>query len=451
MVSRKLIVVFGFSSFILAAESSYANVVGTDAQNFNPITSGLDFVTVHSSETLKPGIVNLGLFLNFAVNTLPYYDATPQTRLNFNDTVTGLDLNAGLGLTKDWDIGLSLPQVLSQNVTDQSDARGEFASTGSTEVRMNTKYRLSGDDSGGFAVVASMNINRIENSPFTGSNPGPTIDLEGVADTTLSNGLAIAANIGYRLRNPGAQLTTSQIQPLKDQLIASAAASYYVPSVDSKVIGEIYGSLPAQSSTSYGDRSLTSLEALVGVKHDVSMNLALHAGAAAGLIRGVASPDWRVYTGLNYTFGPLWGSSASRAIEAPVQPPERNLVAVNRDTSESAVITERFRTQRILFDFDSDHMTGSFRPALEELAGHLAGGFKKLVVEGHTDSIGSSSYNERLSLKRANAIRRYLVNEFHVDGRKIETIGYGSRRPIADNGNYQGRQENRRVEFQITR
>ena len=133
-----------------------ANVVGPDAQNFNPITSGLDFVTVQSSETLKPGIFNLGLFLNYAVNSLPYFE-TNQQKTQFNDTLLGLDLNAGVGLTPFWDVGISLPQILNQSVDDTNGARGEFAATGATEVRVNSKFRLFGDDSRGFAIVLSGN------------------------------------------------------------------------------------------------------------------------------------------------------------------------------------------------------------------------------------------------------------------------------------------------------
>ena len=52
-----------------------------------------------------------------------------------------------------------------------------------------------------------------------------------------------------------------------------------------------------------------------------------------------------------------------------------------------------------------------------------------------------------LSQRRANAIKKYLIEHFYIPAAKIEAIGYGPTRPIADNGNYQGRQQNRRVEF----
>jgi len=435
----------------LLASPAFANVVGTDMQNFNPITSGLDFVTVQSSETLKPGIVNLGLFLNYAVDTLPYFQNSPQGALTFNDTVTGLDLNAGLGLMRNWDVGISLPQVLSQNVYDQNGPQGQFSQTGNTELRVNTKVHLLGDDSYGIAVIGSAGFNRIQDNPWTGENPGPTFDGEIAADITIDK-IAYGVNAGYRLRNPGSPVANSGIQPLQNQFIASAAASYLVTDWDTKVIGEIFGSYPAQSTTSDTDRSLESLEALAGIKHDFTTHLAFHAGGGAGLISGIASPEWRVYTGINYTFGPLWGGERAYS-QKPLTATEQLEVVLPGEAQRdfSATPIERFRTQAILFEFDSDRMIGSYDLALEELANHLKSGFRELIIEGHTDSIGKIAYNDRLSLSRATAIKHYLVKKFGVDILKIHAVGYGPRRPIADNGNYQGRQKNRRVEFEISR
>jgi OOP family OmpA-OmpF porin len=98
-------------------------------------------------------------------------------------------------------------------------------------------------------------------------------------------------------------------------------------------------------------------------------------------------------------------------------------------------------------------MLGDYPFVLAELAGHLPGPppFKRLVVEGHTDSVGGAEYNQKLSLRRAEAIKRWLVAKHGLSAAKIEAVGYGKSRPIADNGNYQGRQQNRRVEFQIFR
>ena len=83
------------------------------------------------------------------------------------------DLNVGLGLMSRWDIGLSLPQILAQSVESDSQ-RVQFQSRGNTEVRLNTKVRLLGDQAGGIAVVGTLSINRIANNPYAGSGAGPT-------------------------------------------------------------------------------------------------------------------------------------------------------------------------------------------------------------------------------------------------------------------------------------
>lgn len=442
---RRLLVLSSLALTITAIEAK-ANIVGGDAQNFNPTTNGLDFVTVQSSETLNPGIINLGLFVNHAVNSLPYFDQPSGNRLNFTDSLTSFDFNAGMGLTKNWDVGFSLPQVLKQSVDDTTGARGEFASTGITEVRLNTKFRFFGDETGGVATVLSTNFNMIDNNPYAGQNPGPTTNVELVADTTVHL-FAVAGNIGYRMRSKGTKIPGSIADPLGNQFIASAAASYHFPEYSTKLITEIFGALPAEKSTSFGERSLSSFEWLLGIKYDVNTNLALHAGGGTEILQGVASPDWRLYAGLNYTFGPLFGDKQPGPPGHPEETHYLEVVPVPGKTS----VQERFRTQSILFEFDSDRMVGRFDDVLQELSDSLSRGFKKLKIEGHTDSVGADAYNESLSLRRANAIRRRLIEKFDQPAAKIQAFGYGEKRPIASNANYQGRQANRRVEFEIDR
>jgi outer membrane protein OmpA-like peptidoglycan-associated protein len=76
-------------------------------------------------------------------------------------------------------------------------------------------------------------------------------------------------------------------------------------------------------------------------------------------------------------------------------------------------------------------------------------GYKKIVVEGHTDSRGAPAQNEALSLKRAQEVRSALISE-GIAANKIEAVGHGSRRPIADNKTPEGRANNRRVEMVVT-
>jgi len=67
------------------------------------------------------------------------------------------------------------------------------------------------------------------------------------------------------------------------------------------------------------------------------------------------------------------------------------------------------------------------------------------TIAGHTDNTGSRSANLRLSQKRAESIRQYLVDKFGIKGDRIKTVGYGPDRPVASNATKEGRQKNRRI------
>ena len=73
----------------------------------------------------------------------------------------------------------------------------------------------------------------------------------------------------------------------------------------------------------------------------------------------------------------------------------------------------------------------------------------KVSIEGHTDNIGSEQYNQRLSERRAAAVKEHLLKHGVADGARLKTKGYGKSKPIADNSTEKGRFENRRVEILI--
>lgn len=470
----------------LTCLSAHANVVGVDTQNFNPTTSGLDFVTVQSSETLEPGIVNFGLFFNYAINTLPnYLDTTTQSRTKARDKLLSSDVNLGLGLLPGWDVGISFPAVLNQEV-EADVLKGVFNKTGMTDIRLNTKYKLSGDKDHGTAVIFTLELPQVENNPFYGNSTSPTYDFEFAADTTW-NKVAVGGNIGYRVRQTGPAVAGVPISPIGNMYIASLAASYLFTNIDTKLISEIFSSFPTEQTATQTDRELMSAEWLLGVKHDVSNQLALHAGVSTGIVHGTFTPDWRVYAGLNWTMGPLWGRHETPVAEktmhavppvapshpideTPAIPPAQPMPEPSGNVTEVTTVNqnpdqgdyfaghqpekqELFVVRNINFRSGSNKVPVDFRDYLEKLATYLNRKpvFKRLVVSGHTDSVGKHNYNVKLSRARAATVKQALVELFHIPASKIQTEGFGPDRPIADNGNYQGREQNRRVEFFIER
>lgn len=101
---------------------------------------------------------------------------------------------------------------------------------------------------------------------------------------------------------------------------------------------------------------------------------------------------------------------------------------------------------KVRFAFDEAELGDEAKAILGEFAAQLKADNRNVYVEiqGHTDSIGSDDYNHRLGLERAEAVRRQL-NEDGIPLHRMSVISYGESAPVADNGNREGRAQNRRV------
>lgn len=640
---------------LFIAQLSSANVIGTEYQNFNPTYSGLDFTTVNSSEILKPCLCNVGLFFNWAKNTLTYSDtyyatSTDLKGIRANDFLIGADLYAGFGLTKNWDFGLSLPFVVTAK-NDDPYGVSYFNEFGLTEIRPATKYRFYGDDQGGLAIQLSANFNTIENNPFAGKSPGPTINLELIGDTEFSSGTKLGINLGYRKRNPGDQITDPTtglpppFVPFKDSWIASLAlAQAMTDSTD--ILLELMGSHSGKLNEDDSARKAQqALEVNLGLRNDWSQRLNLHGGLGTKLANAQASPDIRVYLGLNMNFGPFCDSKPQRRAEYPVavvddapvgtsdvvdlalpvrakniegyrwkigstpkmnctvedgyseeiagtmsldtniedipeggitlcalakntdgvwqplskpsiyrwikgkrkvvNPPvaivsghpvgnsevteldlpvsavqpndyaayrwkigstpdmncsseegysdeilgDMNIVTSIKDIPDGGITLcalaknnggewqslsrptivrwvkatppkiikkdgyELFRlSAEVLFDFDKDNIRSLAQPELNKIAKYLRSKpYKKVIIEGHTDSKGADDYNLNLSQRRAVQVKQWLMDKYEFDGDKFDPVGKGEKYPVDTNDTEEGRQNNRRVEFKIYR
>jgi outer membrane protein OmpA-like peptidoglycan-associated protein len=418
---------------LLTAAHASANVVGGDLQNFNAVPGGIDYVTVHSSETVEPGIFNLGIMVNHAVNSLPFRDEEEQGKLDYNDALTMLDVGLGAGILPSFELGVSLQSLLAQHVSGGS-AHGEFGSRGIINARVYGKLRALELSKGGLALLASAVFNNVRNNPYVGAGGSHVGIVEVAADTHLAK-VSLAVNVGYRFREKGDMLPGYSIRPMGNQYIGSIGMSYLLPMVDTKLILELFGSRSAErGSTGLSERQASSAELLAGVKHDLTTAIALHAGGATELVHGAASPDWRAYAGVNWAFG------------SPRQPDRRRLLVKITTHEESTTL------RRLNFATGSHQVPPEALPELRALGREIMEApYQLAIVEGHTDSVGSEEANQRLSEQRANTVREWLIKNAGVPAAKIRAKGYGETRPIADNGNFQGRHRNRRVEVRVQR
>lgn len=101
------------------------------------------------------------------------------------------------------------------------------------------------------------------------------------------------------------------------------------------------------------------------------------------------------------------------------------------------------------FDFDKSVLKPEGRAKLDDLVGKIQGiNLEVIIAVGHTDSVGTAAYNQRLSVRRAEAVKAYLVSK-GIEKNRVYTEGKGKTQPIADNRTAAGRAKNRRVEVEV--
>ena len=112
---------------------------------------------------------------------------------------------------------------------------------------------------------------------------------------------------------------------------------------------------------------------------------------------------------------------------------------------------QNFTLSGVQFEVGSANLTAEAQNILKDVVSAMKASPRVNVeIHGHTDNTGSLELNNRLSLQRADSVKKFLVENGIAESR-LATKGYGPSRPIADNNTEEGRQENRRIEFVIVK
>jgi OOP family OmpA-OmpF porin len=134
------------------------------------------------------------------------------------------------------------------------------------------------------------------------------------------------------------------------------------------------------------------------------------------------------------------GTASSVANVSVVMPPPPAPVVLNPEKEE---------TVNLLIEFDFNKAV--IKPEFYQNVNAVGEFMQKypsvhLTVEGHTDNVGAKAYNQKLSQRRAEAVKKYIVDNFGIDAQRIRAVGYGETRPVASNKTAEGRYKNRRVQ-----
>ncbi len=102
-----------------------------------------------------------------------------------------------------------------------------------------------------------------------------------------------------------------------------------------------------------------------------------------------------------------------------------------------------------LFDFDKSVLKAEGKAKMDDMTSKLSAiNLEVIIAVGHTDSVGTDEYNQKLSIRRAEAVKAYLMSK-GVEANRIYTEGKGEKQPVADNKSAPGRASNRRVEIEV--
>jgi outer membrane protein OmpA-like peptidoglycan-associated protein len=465
----------------ICACAAVAAADGLDGERFVPaIGAEGGFVNEHPAVPFHLGW-SLGLFVHGADDQIVEVDGNDAVIGKPLDTGVTADLVASLGLFGRLELGLHLPLHL---VYEGDPYGGLEASAGLGDLRFVPKI----------AIVRAGSLDRHFLLGIALPVSFPTGDgdaLRGADGFTLGGQLLLAghlgrvglgASVGYRWRSEHpAGLPWGDGVGIGPWLSIGLTDSL-------SLRGEMYAEKLVGTDAGSAD---FPIEVLGGLELRLG-GVALYGGASFGLTDGVGDPDFRIIGGVRYRRNApdrqgFKDSDGDRVLDkddgAPyeaededgfrdddgVPEPDNDGDGILDGDDECPELTGEPARRgcpaktyvliedgkiliigKIQFTTGSTDIDKNSDPLLDQIAQALDANpqVKKVRIEGHTDNVGGTALNQKLSEERAAAVKKALVKR-GVDGDRLETRGYGETRPIAPNASPGGRQKNRRVEFVI--
>jgi OOP family OmpA-OmpF porin len=170
---------------------------------------------------------------------------------------------------------------------------------------------------------------------------------------------------------------------------------------------------------------------------DASGNAVRDASGTCVMSSGISSPECMPKAAAPAAAAPAPSPAAPAAPAAAAKPAPASV--------KQAIVIQA----DALFDFDKSVVRPDGKKTIDAAIAKLAGVAVEMVIAtGHTDSVGTDAYNQKLSERRAAAVKEYLVSK-GIPASKITTIGKGESQPVATNKTKEGRQKNRRVDIEF--
>lgn len=268
------------------------------------------------------------------------------------------------------------------------------------------------------------------------------------AATTSGNG-TLRGEAGFR----GVNLDLVGQLPLSERFSLLARAGMQYAKTSTHFSGNRLNAITAPNAS---EKALNGKLGF-GMEYKLSEALALRAEAERYRLKdgvGNRGDVDLLSVSLQYKFGRPEARPVVAAAPMMATPPPAPVVVSETQPAPAPVapqpVTEKVSfAAEALFEFDRSEVKPEGKVALDDLMTKLVGmNTEVMIAVGHTDSVGTTAYNERLSLRRAEAVKAYLVSK-GLDPARLYTEGKGETQPVADNKSAPGRAKNRRVTIEV--
>ncbi len=395
---------------------------------FTPTVDDSDFITVYGSETMLKRNFHVGFFLDYAYRPYEFGNANFDRVSGIVDHLLDANIVGSYGVLDWFTVGVAIPVHLYESLNAPLLGINE-SNFALGDVELYFKFRvLDREKHGvGIAVIPFVRFPTSTNSTdFLGDGSfggGGIIVIDG----KIGERVSLALNLGYNVRGKFIDVGGNEIN---DEFLASLGLSVAVIKNVFHIIGEFQTATVVNNF--YSSQRTTPLEGRVGFRYTWANNHDINAGVGLGVLHGIGQPAIRGFVGYTYTKRPL--------AEVTVPPPPMNEIQVGDELTLK---------DKIYFDFDRWSIRDISKPTLDKIAGFLKAHpeVTKIKIDGYTCDLGTNSYNDRLSGRRANSVKNYLEAQ-GISPDRIGTVqGYGEANPLVPNTDEANREQNRRVQI----
>jgi outer membrane protein OmpA-like peptidoglycan-associated protein len=475
---------------VFSSTSAHAQSLG--GQRFQPAGSEDGVLGTEGADRRVPLHPYVALWMHYALNPVIFVDRDGEKTGEVVKHLLAADVIASLAVWEGLEFGVGLPvTLLGSGDPDDANAAGleePGLSLGDVVVRAGWRQRFGDDTALALHVPVLLPTSGEDNVLGLGLGVRPTLALMqrfGIAELLF--------NLSYLVRGAERALDFDGGQELGARAAARIALDSYWKT---GVLAELGFST---ATSDFFAAPVTPVEARVGVDHWFGEHWRLTGFLGTGLSTGVGAPDVRAGLGIAYGDNPPYrarpaptrgdrdgdgirdetdrcpdaaedrdgfqdgdgcpedDNDADGVIDVddscPRAPETLNGISDDDGCPDHIVLEETLITtfEPVYFKSDSEVIEERSFPMLKEIGGVLRiNPGMQIRVEGHSDAQGDDEYNRKLSERRADSVRTFLLENGASRG-QVEAEGVGERRPIASNETAEGRSKNRRVEFHIVR